>query len=58
MDYVSMSDDELLDDLHQAQRAIPRIAVDRKVGLAAWEVVIDLTRELEGRYPPTAEPLA
>ena len=53
VDYESMSDDDLLDELHEAQKCVPGIAVDREVGLAAWEVVIELTRELERRYPPT-----
>ena len=56
MDYESITDDDLLDQLQRAQQTIPGTAADSERGRAAWKVVVDLTRELERRYPPAAEP--
>jgi len=57
MDYESITDDDLLDQLQRAQQTIPGTAADPERGRAAWQVVVDLTRELERRYPPVTEPL-
>ena len=57
MDNESITDDDLLYQLQLAQQTIPGTAADPERGRAAWKVVVDLTRELERRYPPAAEPL-
>ena len=57
MDNESITDDDLLYQLQLAQQTIPGTTADPERGRAAWKLVIDLTRELERRYPPAAEPL-
>ncbi len=57
MDNESITDDILLDQLQRALQTIPGTAFDHERGRAAWKVVVDLTRELERRYPPATEPL-
>ena len=57
MDNESITDDDLLEQLQRAHQTIPGTAADPERGRAAWKVVLDLTRELERRYPPAAEPL-
>ena len=56
MDPEDLTDEDLLEALHDAQREIAgeSESTDRH---EAWQRVIALMRELERRYPPSTEPL-
>ena len=57
MELEALGDDALLGELHRAQQDILGIYANPDQGRAAWQRVIDVTRELERRYPPASEPL-
>ena len=47
---MALSDNELLAELHDAQRSIPGIS-DTEGRRAAWDRVLKAHKELERRYP-------
>jgi hypothetical protein len=56
MDLTAFSDNELLAELHDAQRSIPGIS-EPEERRAAWDRVLRAHRELERRYPSGFEPI-
>lgn len=60
MDMRNLNDQALLDELHTAHNDIVEYGKKNTViSQAAWQTVVDATRELERRYPPepTGHPL-
>jgi hypothetical protein len=57
VDLASLSDEDLLAELGAAQQAVVETP-DRGERRAAWQRVMDATRELERRYPIATEPLS
>jgi hypothetical protein len=56
VDLAALSDNELLAELHDAQRAIPENP-DPQERRAAWDRVLRAHKELERRYPSGFEPI-
>jgi hypothetical protein len=56
VDLANLSDEELLAELRAAQQGVVETP-DRVERRAAWQRVMDATRELERRYPIATEPL-
>ncbi len=53
MDMRDLNDQALLDELHTAHNDIVEYGKRNAIiSQAAWQRVIDATRELERRYPP------
>jgi hypothetical protein len=50
VDLAALSDNDLLAELHDAQRSIPGIS-DPKGRREAWDRVLQAHKELERRYP-------
>jgi hypothetical protein len=57
VDLANLSDEDLLAELGAAQQAVVETP-DRGERRAAWQRVMDATRELERRYPIATEPLS
>jgi hypothetical protein len=56
VDLTTLSDSDLLSELHNAQRAIPGTS-DREERRAMWDRVLQAHKELERRYPSAFEPI-
>ena len=56
VDLAALSDNDLLAELHDAQRGIPGIS-DPEARRAAWDRVLRAHKELERRYPSGFEPI-
>jgi hypothetical protein len=57
VDLANLSDEDLLAELRAAQQGVVETP-DRVERRAAWQRVMDATRELERRYPIATEPLS
>lgn len=53
MEMRNLNDQALLDELHTAHKDIVEYGNrNHIIGQAAWQRVVDATKELERRYPP------